>query len=75
MTDDEFLATYLGLLGVEPANSPSLELLRELHFAHLHCIPFENLSVHLGKPLSLEADRLAEKVLGRSRGGFFSAAL
>jgi N-hydroxyarylamine O-acetyltransferase len=70
MTDDEFLAAYLGLLGVERANSPSLELLRELHVAHLHRIPFENLSIHLGEPLSLEADRLAEKVLCRSRGGF-----
>jgi N-hydroxyarylamine O-acetyltransferase len=70
VTDDEFVAAYLGRLGVQPATGPTLRLLRDLHFAHVHRIPFENLSIHLGEPLSLEPDRLAQKVLGRSRGGF-----
>jgi N-hydroxyarylamine O-acetyltransferase len=70
MTDDEFVAAYLGRLGVEPTSGPTLERLRELHSAHVQRIPFENLSIHLGEPLSLDPDRLAEKVLARSRGGF-----
>ena len=68
--DDEFVAAYLARLGVEPARAPTLALLRELHFAHVCRIPFENLSIHLGEPLSLEPGPLAHKVLGRSRGGF-----
>lgn len=70
MTDDEFTAAYLGRLGVELVKTPTLALLRELHYAHVCRIAFENLSIHLDEPLSLEPGRLAQKVLGRSRGGF-----
>ncbi len=69
-TDDEFVAAYAARLEVEPAEAPTLAGLRELHHAHVGRIPFENLSIHLDEPVSLEPGRLAQKVLGRSRGGF-----
>jgi N-hydroxyarylamine O-acetyltransferase len=41
-----------------------------LHLAHQRTVPFENLSIHLGEPISLdEADLIAKIVTGR-RGGF-----
>ena len=70
MTDNEFVTAYLGRLEVQPGAEPTLEYLRALHCAHVNRVPFENLSIHLGEPLSLEPDRLAEKVLERFRGGF-----
>lgn len=42
----------------------------ELQRAHLLAVPFENLSIHLGEPISLEPDRLYDKLVTRRRGGF-----
>lgn len=44
--------------------------LAELHRAHLSTVPFENLGIHLGEPVSLEPDDLFDKVVRRRRGGF-----
>jgi len=41
-----------------------------LHRAHQTTVPFENLSIHLGEPISLAADDLIDKVVRRRRGGF-----
>jgi N-hydroxyarylamine O-acetyltransferase len=65
-----FVAAYLARLGLAgpPATDPPG--LRELHAAHLGRVPFENLSIHLGEPVSLDPPALADKVLRRGRGGF-----
>jgi N-hydroxyarylamine O-acetyltransferase len=55
---------YGGPLDVSP------ETLRALHLAHLYTVPFENLDIHLGRPLSLEDAQLFDKVVTRRRGGF-----
>jgi len=39
---------YTGSREVSPAT------LHGLHLAHTHTVPFENLDIHLGRPLSLE---------------------
>ncbi|MFF0374208.1 arylamine N-acetyltransferase family protein [Actinoplanes missouriensis] len=44
--------------------------LRELHRAHLETVPFENLAIHLGEPISLAPDDLFDKIVRRRRGGF-----
>jgi N-hydroxyarylamine O-acetyltransferase len=62
---------YLSRIGM-PAEvaEPSIELLRELHIRHLSSVPFENLSIHLGEPISLDEDMLIDKIVHRRRGGF-----
>ena len=46
------LEAYLTRIGVpEPASADSAAL-RRLHRAHLLAVPFENLSIHLGEPIS-----------------------
>ncbi len=50
--------------------APSLETLRGLHRAHLFAVPFENLDIHLGRPIVLDEDRLFEKIVKQRRGGF-----
>ena len=44
--------------------------LRSLHAAHLQAVPFENLDIHLGVPLSLDLADLTDKIVRRRRGGF-----
>lgn len=54
----------------ELSGPPSVELLRELHIRHLSAVPFENLSIHLGEPISLDEEALLDKIVRRRRGGF-----
>lgn len=56
---------YLDLLGAE-AGTP----LAELHRAHLQVVPFENLDIHLKRPIRLNEDAFFEKVVLQRRGGF-----
>jgi N-hydroxyarylamine O-acetyltransferase len=48
----------------------ALAYLRDLHRAHQMAVPFENLSIHLSEPISLEEADLADKIVRRRRGGF-----
>ena len=47
------LAGYLARIGVSRPPAPDAAALRDLHRAHLVAVPFENLSIHLGEPISL----------------------
>ncbi len=49
---------------------PGAAALRSLQLAHLYAVPFENLDIHLGRPLSLELPALYDKIVTRRRGGF-----
>lgn len=60
---------YLDHLGVE-RGAPTLALLSELQERHLHVVPFENLSVHLGEDIVLDPAALVAKIVERRRGGF-----
>lgn len=64
------VAAYLERIGYTGDATPTRETLRELHLAHLQAVPFENLDIILGRPLSLEPDRLFDKVVRKRRGGF-----
>lgn len=61
---------YLERIGVARPRYADAAALRELHRAHLTAVPFENLSVHLGEPVSLVGQDLFEKIVLRRRGGF-----
>ncbi|MAG57744.1 MAG: acetyltransferase [Planctomycetes bacterium] len=62
---------YLARIGV---SAHGLEIdypsLARLHRQHLYTIPFENLDIIDGRPLSLDLEALADKILDRRRGGF-----
>jgi len=61
---------YLARIGAERPAAPDADALRELHRRHLEAVPFENLSLHLGEPVSLDEDALVDKIVLRRRGGF-----
>ena len=44
--------------------------MRRLHKNHLVSIPFENLDIHLGRPIILGEDSFYDKIINHQRGGF-----
>lgn len=67
---DDVVAAYLDRIGAaEPAGLDAAAL-RDLHRAHQLAVPFENLSIHLSEPISLDEADLADKIVRRRRGGF-----
>lgn len=63
-------AAYLERLGCARPAAADAQALRHLHLAHLQQVPFENLDIHLGRPIRLELPRLFAKIVRRRRGGF-----
>jgi N-hydroxyarylamine O-acetyltransferase len=61
---------YLARIGIEQSPALDAEGLRLLQARHLATVPFENLSVHLDEPISLDEDALLDKIVTRGRGGF-----
>ncbi len=70
MLNDQAAGTYLERIGITAPVTADQAGLRELHRAHLLSVPFENLSIHLSEPISLEEDDLINKIVTRRRGGF-----
>jgi N-hydroxyarylamine O-acetyltransferase len=68
--DEETAAAYLRRIGVTPPVTADAAAVRLLHQAHQRAVPFENLSIHLAEPISLEPDDLISKIVRRQRGGF-----
>ncbi len=64
------VAGYLERLGMPRPSRSDAGALAALHRAHLDRVPFENLSIHLGEPLSLDSADLIDKIVTRQRGGF-----
>ena len=50
--------------------TPTLATLRELHLAHATHIPFENLDILLGRPIRLDLESVAAKLIDARRGGY-----
>jgi N-hydroxyarylamine O-acetyltransferase len=68
--DQEIVAAYLRRISVPRPRTVDPAALSRLHRAHQMAIPFENLSIHLAEPVSLDGDDLIHKVVTRRRGGF-----
>jgi N-hydroxyarylamine O-acetyltransferase len=64
------LGAYLARVGYSGALAPTLEVLHALHLAHATHIPFENLDILLGRPISLDLGDLQAKLVRGSRGGY-----
>jgi N-hydroxyarylamine O-acetyltransferase len=64
------VSRYLDRLNYRGSREVSSEALRELHKAHMLTVPFENLDIHLGRPIVLEEEKLVRKIVDGRRGGF-----
>jgi N-hydroxyarylamine O-acetyltransferase len=64
------LSAYFDRVGYTGDPRPTLETLTALHVGHTFNIPFENLDVFAGKPVSLAPDALFDKLITRRRGGY-----
>ena len=62
---------YLRRIGIKNYNIlPTLDNLKLLQKQHLLNIPFENLDIHLKRPIVLNNENFARKILEEKRGGF-----
>jgi N-hydroxyarylamine O-acetyltransferase len=68
--DEQTLAAYLDRIAVPRFAIADAATLRVLHRAHQIAVPFENLSIHLAEPISLDDGDLLDKIVSRRRGGF-----
>ena len=68
--DHETVMAYLNRVGVTAPTVSNAAGLRTLHRAHQLAVPFENLSIHLAEPISLDERDLIDKIVRRRRGGF-----
>jgi len=64
------LRSYLDRIGYGGAIEPNFATLAALQEAHVCSIPFENLDVQLGHPLSICVEDAYEKIVLNSRGGW-----
>ena len=68
--DEDTVAAYLDRVAVTPPVVADAAALRVLHRAHQVAVPFENLSIHIPEPISLDEADLVDKIVRRRRGGF-----
>jgi len=64
------LTTYLARIGIPSPPQPTLAGLHTLQAAHMRAVPFENLDILMGRPLSLDPADLFIKIVTRRRGGY-----
>jgi N-hydroxyarylamine O-acetyltransferase len=70
MSEDFDPAAYLDRIDLAEPITVDIEGLRRLQHVHLIRVPFENLDIHLGRPIRLDLASLIEKIVMRHRGGF-----
>jgi len=64
------LDRYLRRIGLDRRPPATLEGLKTVHRAHLLAIPYENIDVQLGRPVTTEIGPIYEKIVERGRGGW-----
>jgi N-hydroxyarylamine O-acetyltransferase len=64
------LDRYFARIGHRGPHEPALRTLRALHRAHLLAIPYENLDIHLGRPITLDPETTFTKLVDERRGGW-----
>lgn len=64
------LTEYFARIGYKPQVMPNLADLHALTHAHVQSIPFENLDVLQGRAISLDPDKIFDKMVRQHRGGY-----
>lgn len=64
------LEAYFERIDYQGDAKPTLETLRALQRQHVLNVPFENLDVQLGRPLSTDPEAAFDKIVIRGRGGW-----
>jgi N-hydroxyarylamine O-acetyltransferase len=64
------LRAYLDRVGYTGAVDPTATTLRALHLAHATSVPYENLDIHLGRPIRIDLASIQEKLVRQRRGGY-----
>ena len=64
------IQAYLDRVGFTGVPRPDLATLQALHRGHSLAIPYENLDVQLGRPLTTDPAAAFDKIVGRRRGGW-----
>lgn len=64
------IQAYLDRIGYAGTPRPDLETLKRVHRAHVEAIPYENLDVQFGRPLTRAIGPIFEKIVERKRGGW-----
>lgn len=64
------LDAYFARTGYTGPRTPTLATLDGIVAAHVQTIPFENLDVLLGRPISLEPEAVFQKLVHERRGGY-----
>jgi arylamine N-acetyltransferase len=67
---DLSVQAYLKRMNYDGPTDVSYETLKALQLAHLQNVPYENLDILAGKPISLSMESLYDKVVARRRGGY-----
>jgi len=64
------ISPYLNRIHYEGSLELTPGVLSDLHYANLQTVPFENLDIHLGRPIQLDEGHLFRKIVTQRRGGF-----
>lgn len=64
------LRSYLNRIQYDGPVAPTIAVLRDIQFAHVCSIPFENLDVLLGRGISIDDDAIEQKLVHEHRGGY-----
>ena len=64
------LDRYFARIGYAGPRAPTAATLRAIHRAHLLAIPYENLDIHLGRPITLDVEATFRKLVDEHRGGW-----
>jgi N-hydroxyarylamine O-acetyltransferase len=64
------IAAYLQRIKYGGTVTVAAETIGALQKSHLLTVPFENLDIHLGKPINLDLGALFTKIVEQQRGGF-----
>jgi N-hydroxyarylamine O-acetyltransferase len=67
---DAQLARYFARIGYTGGAVRTLATLRAVHRLHLLAIPYENLDIHLGQPITLDPAATFSKLVDDRRGGW-----
>ena len=66
----EQIETYMARIGFDGALDGSVSTLSRLQQCHLHTVPYENLDILYGIPLSLDVQAVYTKIVEKGRGGY-----